>query len=432
MKKTITITCLLLSIFALNAQISFKEIQQKLPKQYQKLNFQKAKVTNRGAAVCLPDSVITYTLADNGVDSIVASKVYSTYNSNGDLTKQTNYELNNDVLSLFSETRYTYNAQNVLINEESYSLDFNNELILNNCTKYYPKGNSTTELDSIVTFETSLGQFNRTDKTEYTYDASGLLTKTISYDWDESIGWIPTNKQEFAYSASNKPISFIEFEWNDPNWDAVNQTDYTYDSLDSLTQFVSTDLLTNQATTRAILTYNTAENSTNTLIEIWDGSAWVLLFNTFLDNSTAGQIEQLDAFFDLPGFFTFGNRSVYVFPSGNDCAAFSNLYISENNIDWIYLGRAFYYYNGSTIPTNTLINNGLELKTTPNPFTNNLIVSTEIDSEIKVYSTTGTLLLESKSKDENTVLNTETLPIGTYFIVVNKNGKSERKMVVKG
>jgi hypothetical protein len=141
---------------------------------------------------------------------------------------------------------------------------------------------------------------------------------------------------------------------------------------------------------------------------------------------------QQTLFIDLPGFLTIGSRSVYIFPNGNDCAAFANVYISEDNIDWTYVGRIFYYYNGSTIPTNSLIDNDLELVTTPNPFTDKLIVSTEINSEIKVFSTTGTLLLESKSKDENTVLNTETLPIGTYFVVVNKNGKSERKMVVKG
>jgi hypothetical protein len=297
MKKTITITCLLLSIFALNAQISFKEIQQKLPKQYQKLNFLKANVTDRGAAVCLPDSVITYGLADNGVDSIVSGKTFNTYNANGDLTKQTVYELNDvDVLIFMTENVFTYNAQNVLINDEQFTLDFNNELILNNCTKYYPKGNSTTELDSTVTFEASLGQFNRTDKTENTYDATGLLTKTTSYEWDESTGWIPTNKQEFTYSANNKPISFIDFEWNDPNWDAITQTDYTYDALDSLTQFVSTDLSTNQPSTRAVFTYNTAENTINTTIEFWDGAAWLLLFNTYVDNSTAGQIEQIDVF----------------------------------------------------------------------------------------------------------------------------------------
>jgi Secretion system C-terminal sorting domain len=202
--------------------------------------------------------------------------------------------------------------------------------------------------------------------------------------------------------------------------------------LDSLLSFTSTNLTTNQPESRAVLTYNTTENSTNTTLEFWDGAAWVLLFNTYLDNSAAGQIEQLDIFIDLPGFLTIGTRQVYIFPNGNECAGFANIYISEDNINWTYLGRTFIYYNGSTIPTNSLINNELKLSTTPNPFTEKLIVSTDIDSEIKVFSTSGTLLLTKKSTDENTVLNTETLPIGTYFIVVNKNGKSERKLVVKG
>jgi Secretion system C-terminal sorting domain len=433
MKKNITITCLLLSIFALNAQISFKEIQQKLPKQYQKLNFQKAKAVNRGNVLCLPDSTVTFGLAENGIDSFISSKTYNIYNSNGSLTKQTNYELDdNDILTLTTENVFTYNAQNVLINDEQYSLNSNDELELNNCTKYYPKANSTTLIDSTVTWTIGSNGLERSTKEVNNYDANGLILQTFTYEWDVSSGWTFTDRQDFLYSPTNKPVSGTAYEWNDPTWEATTQTDFVYDALDSLTSFTNTDLSTNQPTDRAVFTYNTAENSTNSTIELWTGTEWVLLFNTFLDNSAANQIEQLDIFIDFPGFLTIGTRQVYIFPNGNDCAGFANIYVSEDNVSWTYLGRTFLYYNGSTIPTNSLINNGLALDAMPNPFTEKLVVSTAIDTEIKVFSTTGNLLLETKSKDENTVLNTESLPIGTYFIVVNKNGKSDRKLVVKG
>jgi Secretion system C-terminal sorting domain len=433
MKKTITITCLLLSIFTLNAQISFKEIQQKLPKQYQKLYFQKAKAVDRGNVLCLPDSTVTFALADNGIDSFISGKTYNIYNSNGRLTKQTNYELDdNDILTLTIENVFTYNAQNVLINDEQYSLNPSNELVLSNCTKYYPKGTSTTLFDSTVTWASSFGDLERSSKQVDNYDANGLILQSFTYDWDAFNGWTFLDRTDYTYSPSKKPITTITYEWNDPNWDATNQTDFVYDGLDSLTSFTNTDLTTNQATDRATITYNTVENTTTTKIEIWTGTEWQQLFYTFLDNSAANQIEQLDIFIDLPGFLTIGTRQVYIFPNGNECAGFANIYISEDNIDWTYLGRTFIYYNGSTIQTNSLINNELKLSTTPNPFTEKLIVSTDIDSEIKVFSTSGTLLLTKKSTDENTVLNTETLPIGSYFIVVNKDGKSERKLVIKG
>jgi Secretion system C-terminal sorting domain len=432
MKNFITISYFFLGFIALNAQTSLVKTKQDLLKKYHFQPESKANAIDRGDVVCHPDSSISYLLNENGVDSTVSGKSYFQYNTNGDLLKQTNYELNNDdVLVVTTKNIFTYNAQNVLINEEGYTLNSSDELTLNNVTKYFPKGTSTTLLDSTVTWTTSFGILDRNSKEEPTYNAMGNITQQITYNWTQT-GWEFSMKIEYEYSpTTGKPLSTTNYEWNGLDWTPLSMANYEYDALDSLTQILTTDLMTNQPSDRLLFVYNTAQNSQTLTLDLWDGAAWVLLFYNFVDLSATNQVEQVDQFIDFPGFFTFGTRLINIFPAGSDCLGFSNVYLTEDNETWVYAGRTFYYYNGSVIPTNSLINNKLELTTTPNPFSDNLIVTTEISSDIKVYNTTGMLLLESKSANETTVLSTEQLPIGAYFIVVSKNGKSERKLVAK-
>jgi hypothetical protein len=433
MKKNFTFTFLLLGFFTINAQTSFNEIKQNLLKKHHFPNFSKTNTTDRGAALCLPDSTISFQLDSTGLDSSISAKSYFTYNVNGDIIKQTNYQLNFDnVLELSNETISSYNAQNVLINDEYYTSNNNGGLELSSVTKYYPKGTSTTLLDSTVYWDVSFGVLDRSTKEVNTYNAAGNITQQIIYTWISGTGWEFSEKVELEYSPTGKNTKFTDFIWNDPNWDATTETVSTYDGLDSLTQQLSTDLVTNQPSERISFTYDVANKSQNAILENWNGTEWVFTLSVFIDLSASNQIEQTDFFIDFEGFFKFGSRNVFIFPNGNNCASFSNDYFTEDNEVWTYIGRTFYYYNGSLIPTNALTNNDLDLSATPNPFSDNLLIKTEIGSNVKVFSTTGSLFLERKSTDENTVLNTENLPIGAYFIVVNKNGKSDRKLVVKG
>jgi hypothetical protein len=68
-------------------------------------------------------------------------------------------------------------------------------------------------------------------KTEYQYDASGLLTTTVSSDWDGSI-FVISGRNNYTYNSNNQCITRVSEEpisWGSPLLLAGYEVNYTYD-----------------------------------------------------------------------------------------------------------------------------------------------------------------------------------------------------------
>lgn len=82
-------------------------------------------------------------------------------------------------------------------------------------------------------------------------------------------------------------------------------------------------------------------------------------------------------------------------------------------------------------PTNTVEHFDTDKITiAPNPFSNQLIIKTEINTKINIYTSTGILKFHTVSNVENAEINTTDWEIGIYYVLISgKYGSIVRKIV---
>ncbi|MBK7764301.1 MAG: T9SS type A sorting domain-containing protein [Bacteroidetes bacterium] len=75
------------------------------------------------------------------------------------------------------------------------------------------------------------------DKTEFTYNGSNQMMVTKYLTWDAG-AWMNNSLDSMYYGAGNYPVKRVIYEWKTSSlaWEAVSRNDYTYNSLDQITQ----------------------------------------------------------------------------------------------------------------------------------------------------------------------------------------------------
>lgn len=104
------------------------------------------------------------------------------------------------------------------------------------------------KLDSTVEWGWKAGDWVKSTKDEYTYDASGKWIVGIYYDWNDTTKvWVKHTKDEYTYNANGKWATDINSKWNKTSSQWVNNSkeEFTYDGSGYNTQILIYEWKTN-------------------------------------------------------------------------------------------------------------------------------------------------------------------------------------------
>lgn len=154
-----------------------------------------------------------------------------TYNNNGKLSLETNsyYDTDSSTWFLTSRTEYFYNANNLLTQSNTYSIDFDGTSVLESQSVYtYNQNNSLsfTQYESYYNETLSYGT-----RSNFTYDNNNLLIEEVmeSYSTYSGSVWKLSNKQEYFYNANNRLESVKYYMYNN-DWNLHNIDSIFYDN----------------------------------------------------------------------------------------------------------------------------------------------------------------------------------------------------------
>ena len=141
-------------------------------------------------------------------------------------------------------------------------------------------------LDSIVFENYNSSTMEKTNKYEYSYDASGNNTLEAYYNWNSNTNqWIGNSKYEYSYDASGNNTLMIYYSWdtNTNQWIGNYKEEYSYDnnSNNTLEVHYSWDINTNQWIGNSKYEYSYDNNSNNTLKAYY---SWDINTNQWVGN----------------------------------------------------------------------------------------------------------------------------------------------------
>ena len=162
--------------------------------------------------------------AEKGV-WVGSSKEATEYNAKGDVTKREYWYNNSDTLtawtpSYIQEANYDANG-NLILSQECYNWTGESwEYGSRSEWAYSADGQLLSESESYL----SSGIWYGSRKDEYEYDANGLMTQSISYQYYGVPGeeWIPQSKNVYTYTDTNELLSLYSYIYDGNDW-SVNQ-----------------------------------------------------------------------------------------------------------------------------------------------------------------------------------------------------------------
>jgi hypothetical protein len=169
---------------------------------------QESKITyfyGQGGSV---DSVYNYTAAENQSWALSA-KIYFRYDTNGRITKYeiVTFDEEDKIWMKLGENRYTYNAGGQRTESAIYVYLFIDPMLfMKTLYTYNTAGRLTAEETSALNLQNF--QFEKTTKSEYTYNENGDQEVYTDYTWSAADAkWVEDYKTEFLYDNN---ISFSE------------------------------------------------------------------------------------------------------------------------------------------------------------------------------------------------------------------------------
>jgi Secretion system C-terminal sorting domain len=433
MKKSILFSLGLIMSQALSAQEMPKLVEQML----QEHNLSKSlpqstsgSVQERGTIDCKPDSIVSFFQDGLLQDSVIMSRLIFLYDSRGNRIKSTlcHRQLVTDPLELLAEVYYTYNSLDVLTSYENQVTS--STFCITIRYDYYPKGNSTTLLDSIVEGSPrGPGMLYRNNRYIPEYDAAGKETRYYRESYDPLLGWQNDSLRTFTYNAKDQITSQLLFDWNGSEYVPIESIEYRYDAVDSLVHILSTNLVKNKPFERSKTTYDLSDRLTTTINEFSTGGPWNY-YSTSKYQVDALKREILSELVrpGTGGFF--GQRWEYFYSGNTSCISFIRSYSGEKGI-FQPVGPSYYYYKGKITDTKDLAIKSAQCF--PNPVQDQgLTVVAEQGSRVQLHNSLGQLVLEQETINEQSTLPTAQLHNGTYFLkIIGTNGKAQTAQVIK-
>ncbi|SFB85128.1 Por secretion system C-terminal sorting domain-containing protein [Flexibacter flexilis DSM 6793] len=327
----------------------------------------------------------------NANPRMLESKNEYEYDANGRLVKKRKYKNtpNYDVLSLNATTDYSYDANNLLLEEngvfvngsmskENYTYNANNQMI-ELISKYKNSDTSNWAINSKVVFN---------------YDASGKPNYYGYYAPNASAQLYLAAKYSIYFNAGNKIDSMsstVLYEDSSVAW--ASKETYSYDGNGNMS-------------VRKMFDYDTISNTwTPTITQYYQLNPNYLMSNV-LQESDPWPI-------GFAQFFTnaFVHLDVYRFVAASNTWKFNNLYD--------------YYYSPIEI-TSTKTASTSQASLYPNPATNVLNVQLSgnaTEGQISLYDAQGRRVLNQSVSAQQSTLDLQALPQGMYFYRLQTDGQ---------
>lgn len=161
------------------------------------------------------------THADGGID-----KTEYTYNNQGLLKEETQYEFESGEWEEDEKSIYEYDANDNLTLVTTFDYD-DSDWVFDAKTEYtYQNG----KLDNELTFDWIVDEWIEDQSIDYFYDDQGYLIETTEFDYVD-IDWVKDTHTEYAYDANRNCTSQITYDYDDDlgDWEIDGTITITYD-----------------------------------------------------------------------------------------------------------------------------------------------------------------------------------------------------------
>ncbi|SFB84923.1 Por secretion system C-terminal sorting domain-containing protein [Flexibacter flexilis DSM 6793] len=192
-------------------------------------------------------------------------------------------------------------------------------------------------LDSIVIAQSS--------KRIFTYDATGHNVTSIYFFWNTSSqAWQKSTKTEYSYNSDNLLASYITFSWSNNTW--VNSTKYIYTYTESTKSYISYSWDTVTNLWKEMYISEVGYNSSGIVI-LQISKFYVALTNTWFGT-------KLEEVYNINGQRT--NSYIYNWVDSNSTWESSNKYGYSYNSDGKIISSNYYQWHNNTWLNNSKMN----------------------------------------------------------------------------
>jgi hypothetical protein len=193
------------------------------------------------------------------------------YNSNNDVTSETDFQLTGSAWQNLATITYTYNSNNKIATE---LWKFWTGSSWTNQSLYTFVYNSSNEMTSDTIQTWVSGAWKYTFAYTETYNSSNQMTSQIGKDWSGSV-WVNDVQWTYTYNSSNECASNSEETWTGTAWGNFRQNTYTYNSsgdeiLDVQQKWTGSTWVNCSNT---IMYYNSNNEMTNSATRDWNNAA---------------------------------------------------------------------------------------------------------------------------------------------------------------
>jgi hypothetical protein len=387
---------------------------------YQMPSPKKSGVTDRGGAT-QPDSAVLFTGYASG-DSFPQTKAEFSYPA-ANIAVQTTFE-NLGGWQIQNRTTQKSDNQGRAIELYAETFDPNTSTwIPDSRLRNYPHGNDASRTDSIVaeSWDVSTGTWIVVLQNEVSFDAQDRPVAVFNYFNDN--GFEVAILETLEYDANGDNYLTDQSVYEQGQWTLFSRVERTFQQHReiSATTYGVADSVTLVAVTKVETGYDAAGNAI--LEENYDAdfftSEWTLTERTerVFDGAKRTTSETYESFgFDAPP----PSRTNFVYKNTDGEELALEVYSEKDpgNQTWVILEKTYYYYAGTTAVLN--IQNGEQLRLSPNPTTGLIRFSVPAEARISVLDARGQIVQISPTQLSNGQLNLENLPAGMYYISVQE------------
>lgn len=379
---------------------------------------------------------IHYNVNKNTNQWVGFSKSENAYNANGGevLSASYNWDTTANQWIGISKYEYTYDVNNnqtssiyfnwdktinqwTLVNKSFYFFKFlqaNNKVSPDSTLEY----NYTTPMDSVLTF-----------KVDYYYDANGIDTLFIEYDFNTNTNtWVGSFKTKYFYDTNGNDTMIVQYQWDiaTNQWDNYYKFQYKYNSNGNEAMNVQYlwNIATNQWVNALKYEFNYDINSNQTLYAYYNWNTatnqWIGIYKT--ENSfDTNNNEISNAYYnwDLTtnqwiGYY----KDVYTFDK-NNIQTINTYYIWDLTMSNWEFNRKYYYFNSAHNPINGIsqLNFGMVV-IYPNPTKETINIKTNNNTNVscQLFNANGQMVKIMVAAPGINTYNIGNLKAGIYII----------------
>jgi hypothetical protein len=418
---------LLTNCYILSAQKNIpSQFQQKLNELKKQQQAYTAAQDRNNVPTCIADSILMYNYT-SPTDSILEGYTVIEVSTDINGLSNTVYTLDPVTAIFYKNIDYLaeFDAQNreiftefVVYNPNSTVLFGAKNLIFYNTT--------TQKLDSTITIylNANTNTWEKDQKTEYTYNANGLIFKSLVSNWTSN-GWAFSQRTLNSYSTTNKISVQNVSNWNG-SWMPAFKFNLYYLPNDSLSEVINLMQPNGDTLAKEVHTYGTLHK-----IEYFSYDATSMTYTFIGYSSFSKDAQNRNTYFEYNYSSNFGtfisNTHSYYGGSTMDCLSLDITRTSEDGVNFINT-KSFYIYN--TNSATNIPQKNIDWSIAPNPNDGVFNIYAPDGALVTICNAVGQSIWKEKIATTNTQINLQHFPAGIYLVSLQIGGNTEVKKVV--